>query len=294
MVEAAGAMRAPLGTLTPGVVSPMLPVPTSIDRPEYMFHDGPEVVTTSDVKSPETIVKIREAGRIAAQALELAGSLVQPGVTTDAIDRAVHSFIIEAGAYPSCLGYMGFPKACCTSINEVICHGIPDDRPLEEGDIVNIDITAYKDGVHGDTCGMFGVGAIDDESALLMERTYMAMMRGIKAVKPGRPFNVIGRVITAYAKRFGYGVVRDYTGHGVGEAFHSGLIVPHYDAAPLYADLMEEGMVFTIEPMLTLGTVEWDQWDDGWTVLTKDKGRTAQYEHTIVVTEGGAEILTLP
>nr|WP_242491828.1 type I methionyl aminopeptidase [Actinomyces minihominis] len=294
MAVANGANRAPLGTTTPGLVSPMLPVPASIERPEYMFHDGPEVVTTSDIKSSETVAKIREAGRIAAQALELAGSMVKPGVTTDEIDRAVHEFIVARGAYPSTLGYMGFTKSCCTSINEVICHGIPDSRVLEDGDIVNIDITAYKDGVHGDTCAMFGAGSVDAESQLLMERTKIAMMRGIKAVKPGRPFNVIGRVISAYAKRFDYGVVRDYTGHGVGEAFHSGLIVPHYDAAPLYSDTIEEGMVFTIEPMLTLGTIEWEQWDDGWTVLTKDKGRTAQYEHTIVVTEDGAEILTLP
>ncbi len=294
MSAGSGAGRAPLGNLKRGKVSAMLPVAATIEKPEYMFHDGPEVVTTSDIKSAETVEKIRAAGKIAAQALELAGSMVKPGVTTDAIDRAVHNFIVDAGAYPSTLGYMGFPKACCTSINEVICHGIPDDRPLEDGDIVNIDITAYKDGVHGDTCAMFGAGNVDAESLLLMERTHEAMMRGIKAIKPGRPFNVIGRVISAYAKRFNYGVVRDYTGHGVGEAFHSGLIVPHYDAAPQYSEPMEVGMVFTVEPMLTLGTVEWEQWDDGWTVLTKDKGRTAQYEHTIVVTEDGAQILTLP
>ncbi len=272
----------------------MLPVPTSIERPEYMFHEGPEVVTSSDVKTPETVEKIRAAGRIAARALEYAGSLVKPGVTTDEIDRLTHAFIVEEGAYPSPLGYMGYPKSICTSINEVICHGIPDARPLEEGDIVNIDVTVYKDGVHGDTCAMFGAGQIDTESELLIERTKEALRRGIKAVKPGRPFNVIGRVISAYAKRFNYGVVRDYTGHGVGEAFHSGLIVVHYDAAPDYSQPMEEGMVFTIEPMLTLGTVEWEQWDDGWTVVTRDRGRTAQFEHTIVVTEDGADILTLP
>ena len=189
---------------------------------------------------------------------------------------------------------MGFPKSICTSINEVICHGIPDDRPLEDGDIINIDITAYKDGVHGDTCAMFEVGTVDEESHLLIERTKNAMMRGIKAVGPGREINVIGRVIEAYAKRFDYGVVRDYTGHGVGEAFHSGLIIPHYDAAPAYDTVMEPGMVFTIEPMLTLGTVEWEQWDDDWTIVTADRSRTAQFEHTIVVTEDGAEILTLP
>ncbi len=280
--------------IAPGKVSPMLPVPASIERPEYMFHSGPEVVTTSDIKSPETIEKIRAAGKIAADTLQYAGSLVKPGVTTDEIDRLAHQFMVDAGAYPSTLGYMGYPKSLCTSINEVICHGIPDDRPLEDGDIVNIDVTAYKDGVHGDTCAMFIAGTTSEENQLLVERTKIAMERGIKAVKPGRPINVIGRVISAYAKRFGYGVIRDYTGHGVGEAFHSGLIIPHYDAAPDHSELMHEGMVFTIEPMLTLGGVDWEQWDDGWTVVTADRKATAQFEHTIVVTEDGARVLTLP
>ena len=295
MTEASDlARRAPLGTLAPGRVSPARHVPERIERPEYMFHSGPERVTASDVKDAATIRRIREAGRIAAGALEAVGAAVAPGVTTDELDRVGHDFLVAHGAYPSCLGYMGFPKSLCTSINEVICHGIPDDRPLQEGDIVNVDITAYKDGVHGDTCAMFEVGAVDEESHLLVERTRNAMMRGIKAVGPGRQINVIGRVIEAYAKRFHYGVVRDYTGHGVGEAFHSGLVVPHYDAAPQYNTVMEPGMVFTIEPMLTLGTIEWEQWDDDWTIVTADRSRTAQFEHTIVVTEDGAEILTLP
>lgn len=294
MSQSLGAKRAPLGTLKPGKISPRRAVPAHIDRPEYMYHSGPEVVTAGDIKSPETIEKIRVAGRIAAQALQVVGEAVRPGVTTDELDRIGHEFIISHNAYPSCLGYMGFPKSLCTSINEVICHGIPDDRPLEDGDIVNVDITAYYDGVHGDTCAMFEVGNVDDESHLLIERTRNAMMRGIKAVRPGREINVIGRVIESYAHRFDYGVVRDFTGHGVGEAFHSGLIVPHYDAAPAHNEVMEEGMVFTIEPMLNLGGIDWEQWDDDWTVVTKDRGRSAQFEHTIVVTEDGAEILTLP
>lgn len=286
------ARRAPLGTLTPGRVSPMRQVPAHIERPEYMFHDGPEVVTASDVKSPEVIERIARAGKIAADALALVGEHVKPGVTTDELDRIGHEYLISQDAYPSCLGYMGFPKSLCTSINEVICHGIPDDRPLEEGDIVNVDITAYKDGVHGDTCAMFGVGEIDEESQLLIDRTRNALNRGLKAIAPGREINVIGRVIEAYAKRFDYGVVRDYTGHGVGEAFHSGLIIPHYDAAPNYNTVMEVGMVFTVEPMLTLGTFEWEQWDDGWTIVTADRSRSAQFEHTVVVTEDGCRILT--
>ena len=294
MSHSTGAERAPLGNLKPGKISPRRPVPAHIDRPEYMYHSGPEVITASDIKTPETIEKIRKAGQIAAQALQAVGEAIRPGVTTDELDRIGHDFIISRDAYPSCLGYMGFPKSLCTSINEVICHGIPDDRPLEDGNIVNVDITAYYDGVHGDTCAMFEVGNVDEESHLLIERTRNAMMRGIKAVRPGREINVIGRVIESYAHRFDYGVVRDFTGHGVGEAFHSGLIVPHYDAAPAHNEVMEEGMVFTIEPMLNLGGIDWEQWDDDWTVVTKDRGRSAQFEHTIVVTEDGAEILTLP
>ena len=286
--------RAPRGTLKPGTLSPKLSVPAHIDRPEYMFHSGPEVVTASDIKTPETVEKIRRAGRIAAQAMEAAAGAIAPGVTTDALDKIAHEYLCDHGAYPSCLGYMGFPKSICTSINEVICHGIPDSTVLNEGDIINLDVTAYIDGVHGDTNATYGVGQIDEESALLIERTRNSMMRAIKAVRPGREVNVLGRVIESYAKRFNYGVVRDYTGHGVGEAFHSGLIIPHYDSAPLYDTVMEVGMVFTIEPMLTLGTIEWEQWDDGWTVVTKDRSRTAPFEHTLVVTEDGADILTLP
>lgn len=286
--------RAPRGTLKPGTLSPKLSVPAHIDRPEYMFHSGPEVVTASDIKTPETVEKIRRAGRIAAQAMEAAAGAIAPGVTTDALDKIAHEYLCDHGTYPSCLGYMGFPKSICTSINEVICHGIPDSTVLNEGDIINLDVTAYIDGVHGDTNATYGVGQIDEESALLIERTRNSMMRAIKAVRPGREVNVLGRVIESYAKRFNYGVVRDYTGHGVGEAFHSGLIIPHYDSAPLYDTVMEVGMVFTIEPMLTLGTIEWEQWDDGWTVVTKDRSRTAQFEHTLVVTEDGADILTLP
>ncbi|XCB29942.1 type I methionyl aminopeptidase [Arcanobacterium hippocoleae] len=286
--------RAPLGTLNPGKLSPKRAVPNSIERPEYLFHDGPEQVNASEIKNAETIERIRVASQIAADALYEAGSAVAPGVTTDELDRIAHEYLCDHGAYPSCLGYMGFKKSICTSVNEVICHGVPDSRPLAAGDIVNIDVTAYIGGVHGDTNAMFYVGEVDSESQLLCERTYTAMMRGIKAVKPGREINVIGRVIESYAKRFSYGVVEDFTGHGVGEAFHSGLIVPHYDAAPLYNDLIAPGMVFTIEPMLTLGEIDWEQWDDGWTVLTKDRGRSAQWEHTILVTENGAEILTLP
>ena len=285
---------APLGRLTPGTVSPQLPVPASIPRPEYVGKEAPAPFTGSEVKSAETIEKIRTASKIAAQAIVEVGKHIVPGVTTDELDRVGHEFLLDHHAYPSTLGYRGFPKSLCSSVNEVICHGIPDTTVLEDGDIINIDITAYLNGVHGDTNWTFLVGDVDEESRLLVERTQESLRRAIKAVMPGREINVIGRIIESYAKRFGYGVVRDFTGHGVGEAFHTGLIIPHYDAAPAYSRLIEPGMVFTIEPMLTLGTVEWDMWDDNWTVLTKDRNRTAQFEHTLLVTDTGAEVLTLP
>jgi methionyl aminopeptidase len=236
---------------------------------------------------------MRQAGRIAAQALAAAGAAVRPGVTTDEVDRVAHAFLLEAGAYPSTLGYRNFPKSCCTSVNEVICHGIPDGRPLQNGDLVKVDITAYVGGVHGDNCATFACGQVDEESRLLSERTAEALRRGIAAVRPGRQVNVIGRVIESYARRFGYGVVRDYTGHGVHSAFHSGLVIPHYDD-PRADTVLRPGMTFTIEPMLTLGTAEWHLWEDGWTVVTADGRRAAQFEHTLVVTDTGAEVLTLP
>jgi methionyl aminopeptidase len=281
------------GHLIPGTVSPTRSVPAHIARPEYVGHPAPARFTGSDVYSPERIELIRESGRIAAEAIQAVGRAVVPGVTTEELDRVGHEVLLRHDAYPSTLGYRGYPKSLCSSVNEVICHGIPDDTVLENGDIVNIDITAYKNGVHGDSNVTFIVGEASEEVTLLVDRTREALARGIKAVAPGRQVNVIGRAIESYARRFGYGVVRDYTGHGVGDAFHSGLIIPHYDSAPQYDTLMEVGMVFTIEPMLTLGASEWDMWADDWTVLTRDRSITAQFEHTLVVTERGAEILTV-
>ena len=282
------------GFLTPGNVSKLRPVSSSITKPEYVGRPAPQPFTGSHVKTVEQIEKIRVSGRIAAQAIELVGQACRPGVTTDELDRIGHEFVTAQGAYPSALLYRGFPKSICTSINEVICHGIPDNTVLQDGDIINIDITAYKDGYHGDSNQTFLVGEVRPEVRDLVDRTRESLTRAIAVVAPGRQINIIGRTIESYAKRFGYGVVRDFTGHGIGEAFHSGLVIPHYDAAPAYSTQMEVGMVFTIEPMLTLGTHQWDMWADQWTVLTKDKSMTAQFEHTLVVTETGAEILTLP
>ncbi|MEC3895539.1 MULTISPECIES: type I methionyl aminopeptidase [Nocardiopsis] len=279
--------------LVPGRISPQRSVPSHIVRPEYVGKKYPVEGVLGDVQDAETIERLRVAGRIAAQALEEVGKHVEPGVTTDELDRIGHEFLLDHGAYPSTLGYKGYPKSLCSSLNEVICHGIPDDTVLSDGDIVNIDITAYKDGVHGDTNATFLSGNVSEENRLLVERTREATMRAIKACRPGRQINVIGRVIESYAKRFGYGVVRDFTGHGVGPEFHSGLIIPHYDD-PRATTVMEPGMTFTIEPMITLGGVEYDLWEDGWTAVTADRRWTAQFEHTLVITESGAEILTLP
>ncbi|MBD5831492.1 type I methionyl aminopeptidase [Janibacter melonis] len=288
------APASPAAPVRPGTVSPRRPVPASITRPEYVDRPAPRPYTGPEVKDAETIERMRVAGRLAARAMAAAAEVIAPGVTTDEIDRVGHEYLLDHGAYPSTLGYRGFPKSLCTSVNEVVCHGIPDDRPLQDGDVVNIDITAYLDGVHGDTDATYLVGEVDEESRLLVERTHEAMMRGIRAAVPGRQVNVIGRVIEKYAARFGYGVVRDFTGHGIGSAFHSGLVIPHYDAAPGYDTVIEPGMTFTVEPMLNLGTHEWTMWEDGWTVATKDLRRSAQFEHTVLITEDGPEILTLP
>lgn len=281
--------------LQPGRISPRRDVPNQIARPHYV---GTWPGTRADfddpmVKDADTIERMRHAGRIAADALVEVGRHVAPGVTTDELDRIGHEYLIAHGAYPSTLGYKGFPKSLCTSVNEVICHGIPDDRPLADGDVVKVDITAYVDGVHGDNCATFFAGDASDEVRALGERTRAAMLRGIKAVQPGRPVSVIGRVIESYARRFGYGVVRDYTGHGVGPSFHTKPTILHYDE-PRATTVLEPGMTFTVEPMLALGDPDWFMWDDDWTVLTKDGSWVAQWEHTLVVTDDGAEILTVP
>ena len=282
-----------MAVLVPGVLSPQRAVPASIERPEYVGRRGPERFTGPEVKDADTVARMRVAARVAAQALQEVGRHVRPGVTTDELDEVGHDFLVAAGAYPSTLGYKGFPKSLCTSVNEVICHGIPDSTVVNDGDIVNIDITAYIGGVHGDTNATFLAGNVDDESRLLVERTYEAMMRGVRAVAPGRAINVVGRVIESYARRFGYGVVRDFTGHGIGTAFHSGLVIPHFDD-PRATTVMEPGMTFTIEPMLTLGTYDYEIWDDAWTVVTADRRRSAQFEHEVLVTQDGVEILTVP
>ena len=282
--------RAPL---MPGTIGPRRAVPAHIERPEYVDKDEAVSDSGPKVQSADVIERMREASRIAALALQAAGEAASPGVTTDAIDAVVHDVLVTEGAYPSTLGYLGFQKSCCTSLNEVICHGIPDSTVMQDGDILNVDVTAYIHGVHGDTNATFLVGDVDPRIEELVERSHEAMMRGIRAAKIGRQVNVIGRVIEKYVGRFGYESVRDFTGHGVAEGFHNGLVIPHYDSAPMFDDEITEGMTFTVEPMVTIGAQEWEQWDDGWTVVTKDRSFTAQFEHTLVMTAEGPELLTV-
>jgi methionyl aminopeptidase len=294
MASSSVADTAPLGTLVPGVISAQREVPGHIARPPYVGRPGPDPYTGPEVKDAQTLAAMRVACRIAAQALAEVGAAIRPGVSTDELDRIGHEFLCDHGAYPSTLGYRGFPKSLCTSINEVVCHGIPDSTVLVEGDICNVDITAYIGGVHGDTNATFFAGEPDPQSRWLVEHAEAAMMRGIRAALPGRQFNVIGKVIESYARRHGLDTVHEFTGHGIGTAFHSGLVIPHYDAAPAYSELIESGMTFTVEPMITLGTRSFDLWDDGWTAVTRDRRRTAQFEHTILITDAGPEILTRP
>ena len=275
----------------PGQLSQPRPVPEHIARPPYADTGEPEPWDEPLVKSPPVIERMRRAGQAAAEVLQLVGEAVRPGVTTDELDRLCHEALVERGAYPSPLNYHGYPKSLCTSVNEVICHGIPDDRELRDGDIVNLDVTAYLDGVHGDTNATFLVGQVDDASRRLVEVTRECLELGIEVVKPGGRVSDIGRAVEDHARAHRYGVVRAFVGHGIGEQFHTRLHVPHY-YEPGAATVMEPGMTFTIEPMITMGDWRHVLWDDGWTAVTADGRRTAQFEHTVLVTDDGAEVLT--
>lgn len=281
------------GSVRPGRISPMRSVPPHIPRPPYADTGEPPDVDEPLVKTPATIERMRRAGRAAADVLREAGAAVRPGITTDEIDALTHEAYIRRGGYPSTLNYHGYPKSLCTSVNEVICHGIPDDRELRDGDIVNLDVTIFLDGVHGDTNATFLVGDVDEESRRLVRVTRECLERGIEAVRPGEPFSAIGKAIEEHAVAHGYGVVRAFVGHGIGEQFHNGLHVPHY-YEPRLTLRMEPGMTFTIEPMITLGDWRHKLWEDGWTAVTADGRRSAQFEHTVLVTDDGVEILTLP
>jgi methionyl aminopeptidase len=280
------------GTVRPGKLSPTRPVPAHILRPDYADSGVRTRRKEPRVKSPEIIERMRRSGRLAADVLRRTGEAVAPGVTTDELDAIAHELTIAAGAYPSPLNYNGFPKSICTSVNEVICHGIPDSRKLQSGDIVNIDVTVYREGVHGDTNATFFVGQVDEAGKRLVRVTRECLERGIGAVKPGQPISDIGRAIEDHAHAYDYGVVRTFVGHGIGEQFHTDVEVPHY-FTPRARTIMEPGMTFTIEPMITEGDHREVMWDDGWTAVTVDRKRSAQFEHTVLVTDRGVEILTI-
>ena len=279
------------GRIQQGMVTPMRSVPDHIAKPPYAETGEYESWDEGRVKSPDIIERMRRSGKLAGEVLAAAGRMVVPGVTTEEIDIFVHEAFIAGGAYPSTINYHGYPKACCTSLNEVICHGIPDSRVLQDGDICNIDVTGWLDGVHGDTNATFFVGDVDPESRQLVLATEEATWRGIEAVKVGRPLSDIGRAIEDAVKPYKYGVVRAFVGHGIGEQFHTDIQVLHYYDSRA-TTIMREGMTFTIEPMITLGTVNYKIWDDDWTAVTADGKRTAQFEHTILVTADGADVLT--
>jgi methionyl aminopeptidase len=281
-----------LPPVSAGLLSPTRRVPPEIVRPPYAVTGDPGPSVSALIRTPEEVEAMRRTGAAAAQILLRAGELVRPGITTDEIDRAVHDLSIEAGGYPSPLNYRGYPKSVCTSVNEVICHGIPDSRPLADGDIINIDVTLYRDGVHGDTSATFLVGDVDTESRKLVEVTLESLNLAIEAVTPGGPVRDIGQAIERHAHKHRLGVVREFIGHGVGTEFHTSLQIPHYFDRRLTTPL-EVGTSFTIEPMLTLGSPEGFMWDDGWTAVTADGTRTAQFEHTLLMTEDGAERLTV-
>ena len=283
--------RASEGRVLPGVISPMRTVPAHIERPSYADTGLVERWDEPVVKSDDVIERMRHAGRVAAEVLRLSGEFLRPGITTDEVDEYTHNLFIERGAYPSTLNYHGYPKSLCSSANEVICHGIPDSRVIRDGDIMNLDVTGFIGGVHGDTNATFLIGEVSEENRQLVRVTEECMWLGIEAVRPGRPLSDIGRAIEDHAKAHNYGVVRAFIGHGIGEQFHTDIQVLHYYDSRS-TTVMRPGMVFTIEPMITLGSWQHRMWDDGWTAVTSDGRWTAQFEHTILVTDDGAEVLT--
>ena len=279
----------------PGRVGPPRPVPADIARPPYILTGAAPAAAGVQILRGADLDRMRHACRVAAEVLIETGAALAPGVTTDDLDAVAHEAYVARGAYPSTLGYRGYRKSICTSVNEVVCHGIPDDQPLEEGDIVNIDVTAYVDGMHGDTSATFAVGdpsRLDAPTAGLVVTTCEATQLGIAAIAPGRSHREIGRAIEPFASGRGLGVVRDYGGHGIGPVFHAAPHIAHIDERGDGTVLMP-GMTFTVEPMLTAGTHRHTRWLDDWTEVTDDQLPSAQFEHTVVVTEDGVEVLTV-
>ncbi|XP_078428478.1 methionine aminopeptidase 1B [Wolffia australiana] len=274
-----------------GKVFGRLLVPDHILKPPYVGTNVlPELSSEHQIHDEEGIEQMKAACELAARVLEYAGTLVRPSVTTNEIDKAVHQMIIDNGAYPSPLGYGGFPKSVCTSVNECMCHGIPDSRQLQDGDIINIDVTVYLNGYHGDTSKTYLCGNVDESMKRLVRVTEECLEKAISVCKDGANFRKIGKKISEHAERYGYGVVERFVGHGVGKIFHSEPIIIHHRNDK--TGHMVEGQTFTIEPILTMGGINCVTWDDGWTTLTADGSPAAQFEHTLLITRTGAEILT--
>jgi len=239
----------------------------------------------------ESFEKTRVAGSIAAGALDEVAKIIKPGITTGQIDRLCYNFINDNKAYSAPLFYRGFPKSCCTSTNHVVCHGIPSDKVLKEGDIVNVDVTSYKDGWHGDTSRMFEIGEVSIKAKRLIKTTYEAMMMAVKMLKENIQLGDIGSTIQKHAESHGFSVVQDFCGHGIGQTFHKEPNILHYGKKGT-GERIKAGMIFTIEPMINLGKYETKMLNDGWTAVTKDKSLSAQFEHTIGITKDGYEIFT--
>ncbi|KXS09581.1 methionine aminopeptidase [Gonapodya prolifera JEL478] len=278
-------------------LSPRRKVPDHIPRPDWSETGVPAAelalreTRVIEVLKPDDIKKMREVCRLGREVLDIGAAAVRAGVTTDEIDRIVHEATIERDAYPSPLNYNGFPKSCCTSVNEVICHGIPDRYELQDGDIVNIDVSLYKDGFHADLNETYLVGNVDERGSLLVQTTRECLQKAIELVKPNTPYRSIGRAIERHATSRGFGVIRTYCGHGVHRHFHCAPSVPHYEKNKAVGT-MQEGHIFTIEPMISEG--KWDDrlWPDRWTAATVDGKRSAQFEHTLLVTKSGCDVLT--
>lgn len=272
--------------------SPQLQVPHSIHRPDYVVSNAKPLdqMGAVHINTAAEIEGIRKACRVAKQVLDKACEFAKPNLTTLDIDMLVHRLIVEANAYPSPLGYNGFPRSCCTSVNNVICHGIPNNRMLQEGDIVNIDITVYLNGFHGDTSRTVMIGDVDAKGVSLVTCTRHCLEEAMRCCKPGSHFRDIGKAISSIAERNGYTVSPDFCGHGIGRHFHQPpLVLHHRNNSPAR---MQPGMVFTIEPILCQGSSQYLKWPDGWTVVTRDGGRAAQFEHTLLMLDDGLEILT--
>ena len=265
-------------------------------RPPYLDTGGiPTSRALEPIRAAEAVARFVAAGAAARRVLDTVAAAVAPGVTTDELDAVCHQAYLDEGGYPSTLGYRGYPKSLCTSVNEVVAHGIPDDRPLEEGDIVNCDVTIYLDGMHGDCSRTVFVGGIDAVPARTQElvaTTEAALRAGIDAVRPGGRVRDIGRAIEAVASAAGFGIVRELVGHGIGEQFHGEPHVHHYEE-PRNRATLRPGMSFTIEPMLTEGMPDVGLWEDGWTIATIDGLPSAQFEHTVLVTDDGVRVVTV-